>query len=293
MNKKLILVIYGLLLLTVVYLKYFNPTTMVMFAENRFLESVTSFIIFLFIINILSNIAKFIYSTSHRIPKEKKNNVHFGIENIARFTISIGLILFLLSAFGINISEFITSLTIVAAAIAILSKEFIVDFLSGLYLSFSNTFEINDYVKIEDQKGKIIEISMLKVKLLNDNDDLVSIPNSKVHYQNIINYTKRDARLMNVDFQIALKYVNNIEKLEKEIIGSLRSFSQYIEPKSYNLKVVEMKMDYLELKFQYKLIQVDMEMQQKIRRKTIREVFNFISSMKEFSMRDKLSDKET
>lgn len=283
MNKKLILAVYALLLIAVVYLKYVNTNTKLMIEESHLLSIITSFVIFLFTVNLLSNIAKFIYSTSHRFPKEKKNNVHFGIENIARFTIGIGLILFLLSLFGVNILHFITSLTIVAAAIAILSKEFIVDFLSGLYLSFSNTFEINDYVKIEDQKGKIIEISMLKVKLLNENDDLVSIPNSKVHYQNIINYTKRDARLMNVDFQIALKYVNSIEKLEKEIIGSLRSFSQYIEPKSYNLKVVEMKMDYLELKFQYKLILVDMELQQKIRRKTIREVFNFISSMKEYS----------
>jgi len=44
--------------------------------------------------------------------------------------------------------------------------------------------------------------------------------------------------------------------------------------------VVEMKMDYLEVKFQYTLILVDMDLQRKIRKKTIREVFNFISSKK-------------
>jgi len=37
-------------------------------------------------------------------------------------------------------------------------------------------------------------------------------------------------------------------------------------------------MDYLEVKFQYTLISVDMDLQRKIRKKTIREVFNFISS---------------
>ena len=210
----------------------------------------------------------------------KKNNVHFGIENIANFTIGAGLLIMFLSVFGINPSELITSLTIVAAAIAILTKEYIVDFLSGVYLSFSNTFEINDFVKIDVQKGKIVEIGMLKVKILNDDEDIVIIPNSKVYYSEIINYTKRDVRLMTVDFQIALKYIDNIEQLEKEIISSLVSFSDYIEPKSYNLKVVEMKMDYLELKFQYTLKLVDMDLQRKIRKKTIREVFNFISSKK-------------
>ncbi|MBU0558207.1 MAG: mechanosensitive ion channel family protein [Bacteroidetes bacterium] len=204
--------------------------------------------------------------------------MHFGIENIANFTIGVGLLVMVLSVFGVNPTELITSLTIVTATIVILTKEYIVDFLSGIYLSFSNTFEINDYVKIDNQKGKIVEISMLKVKILNDDDDIVSISNSKVYYNEIINYTKRDVRLMTVEFQIALKYLNTIEQLEQEIIASLGSFSEYIEPKSYNLKVVEMKMEYLELKFQYTLKHVDMDLHRKIRKKTMREIFNFISS---------------
>jgi MscS family membrane protein len=204
--------------------------------------------------------------------------VHFGIENIARLTVGLGFIAMLISLFGVNPLELITSLTIVAAAFAILTKEYIADFLSGIYLSFSNTFEVNDYVKIDNQKGKIVEISMLKVRILNDDYDVVIIPNTKVHYNEIINYTKKDVRLMTVDFQIALKHIDSIEQLEQGIITSLESFSEYIEPKSYNLKVVEMKTDSLDVKFQYKLNLIDMELQRNIRKKTIREVFNFISS---------------
>ena len=279
MKKNGILLLNLLLLVGVIYLKFFNSVTSKLIAEVHQLQSVLAFIIFYITIHFLSNTAKYFYSKKNKIPKNKKNNVHFGIENIANFTISIGILLMLLNIFGINPTELITSLTIVAAAIALLTKEYIVDFLSGIYLSFSNTFEINDFVKINNQKGKIVEISMLKVKLLNDDDDIVIIPNSKVHYGEIINYTKKDIRLMTVDFQIALKNINNIEQLEKEIIASLQSFKEFIEPKSYNLKVVEMKMDYLDLKFQYTLKKIDMDLQQKIRKRTIREVFNFISSV--------------
>lgn len=280
MKKYWIFIINSVLLFGVIYLKFFNSVTSEVIAEYYQLQSVLAFIIFYIAINFFSNTAKYFYSKKNKIPVNKKNNVHFGIENIANFTIGAGLLIMLLSVFGINPSELITSLTIVAAAFAILTKEYIVDFLSGVYLSFSNTFEINDFVKIDNQKGKIVEIGMLKVKILNDDDDVVIIPNSKVYYNEIINYTKRDVRLMTVDFQIALKDIDNIEQLEKEIILSLESFSEYIEPKSYNLKVVEMKMDYLEVKFQYTLILVDMDLQRKIRKKTIREVFNFISSKK-------------
>jgi small-conductance mechanosensitive channel len=280
MNKAWIFVGNGLLLLLIVYLKFINASTAEVMAAHPQLRPVLLFLLFYIAVNITSNAAKYAYSKKNKIPREKQNNVHFGIENIARFALTVGVLFTALSLFGVDPIEIITSLTIVAAAIAILTKEFMMDFLSGIYLSFSHTFEINDYVKIDNQKGKIVEISMFKVKILNDDDDSVIIPNSKVYFSNIINYTKRDVRLMTVDFELSLQYLDSIEQLEKELISSLGGFMEYIEPKSYQLKVIEMKKDYLELKFQYTLRQVDMELQRKIRKKTMREVFSFIAGRK-------------
>jgi small-conductance mechanosensitive channel len=277
MNKTLVYIGNGLLLCAILYLKFFNEASSKIIVAYPPLQSILAFLIFYIAVTVISITAKYIYSRRNKIPKNKKNNVHFGIENIANFVLTIGVLVMLLSIFGVDPLEIITSLTIVAAAIAILTKEFILDFLSGIYLSFSNTFEINDYVKTDNQKGKILEISMFKVKILNDDDDTVIIPNSKVHFSEIINYTKRDVRLMTIDFQLSLNYLDSIEQLEKDIILSLKGFNEYIEPKSYNLKVIEMKKDYLELKFQYTLKQVDMDLQRKIRKKTMREVFNFIA----------------
>jgi len=278
------IVLYPALLIGVIYIKTFNEITSSFIFKYNELQSFIAFVIFYISVGFAANLDKYLYSKKNKISSSKKNNVHFGIENIAHFTIGIAAFIMIISIFsGVNPKELITSLTIVAAAIVILTKEYIVDFISGIYLSFSNTFEIGDYVKIDQLKGKVVEISMLKVKVLNDDDDIVIIPNTKVHYNDIINYTKKDARFMTVDFQIALKYIDNIERLEKGIISSLKSFSQYIEPRTYNLKVVEMKVDYLEVKFQYTLKLVDMDMQRKIRKKTIREVFNFISSKKELA----------
>lgn len=291
MKSKWIVALNAALLLAIIYLKYFNDTTSELINEYYQLKAVATFILFYLSVRMVSYMTKYLYSKSHKIPKDKKNNIHFGIENIANFTIGAGLLIMLLSLFGVDPTELITSLTIVAAAFAILTKEYIVDFLSGIYLSFSNTFEVNDFVKIDNQKGKIVEINMLKVKLLNDDDDIVIIPNSKVYYNEIINYTKKDPRLMSIDFQIGLKYINSIEQFEKEIISSLESFSEYIEERSYNLKVVEMKMEYLDVKFQYTIKLVDMELQRKIRKKTMREVFNFISKKRDSSMAVPLEQK--
>ncbi|MEE9350597.1 MAG: mechanosensitive ion channel domain-containing protein [Flavobacteriaceae bacterium] len=233
---------------------------------------------FFIIVHFITKIFKFLYSKNRKLPNKFKNNVHYGIENISKLIIGVGFILTIANVFGIEAKELVTSLSIVAAAFAILFKEFIIDLVSGIYLSFSKEFEINDYVKLKNHKGNIVEIGMLKSKILNENDDLVLIPNSTIHNNEIINYTKRDIRLLNVSFQIDINFIKDIEKLEAELIDSLKHFNEYIEEDSYNLKIVELQKDYLDLKFQYRLKHFDKTLLKNIRKKTVRKVFNFIAS---------------
>ena len=44
---------------------------------------------------------------------------------------------------------------------------------------FSKELNIDDYVKIGDYKGKILDINLSKVVLQNDDDDILYLPNDK------------------------------------------------------------------------------------------------------------------
>ena len=208
---------------------------------------------------------------------EKKDNILIGVNNIYRIFFGLGFIVTLFAFFGIDVFTLLTSMSIVAVAFAIISKEFINDLIVGVYNSFSEDFEIGDYVKIDGQKGKILEIGLLKLKLHDDNDVIVFIPNGKAYSNEIVNYTKRDIRQMNIDFQLDIKFVKNIELLEQELIKTLEIYAQYIVENSYNLKIVEVKKDYLDFKFQYQLNLMDRNLQISIRRKTVRKVFSYIT----------------
>jgi len=267
-----------LMLVVMTYLFYFDPTVEKLLKEYYRLDTIVSFLFFLVIVDFSVRLIKYFYNRRHKNRPGRKDNFHYGVNNIAKLMVGVGLIVTLFGVFGIDFKSLLTSLSIVAAAIAIISKEFIYDFLVGIYFSFSRNFEINDYVKIGEQKGKIQEIDMLKIKLLNDDDDLLIIPNAKVYLSEIINYTKRDIRLMSIDFQLDLLRLESIEVLESELISSLEEFSSYIEADSYTLKIVNMKKDYIDLKFQYTLKQIDRDIQKSIRKSTVRQVFNHISS---------------
>lgn len=272
------LILYFIVVTSLIYIRRFIPIVNEELNSSSILNSAYNYILFLLIITLIATTVKYLYSQRKGVSLNNKNNVHFGVDNIAKLLIGLGFGIALFGAWGIDIKALFTSLSIVAAAIAIISKEFINDFLVGLYFSFSKDFEINDYVKLEQQKGKIIEIGMLKIKLLNDDDDVVVIPNSKIYSNEIVNYTKRDLRLMSIDFQMDINKVDNILLLEKELITSLMSYSGYIEENSYNLKIVEMKKDYIDLKFQYQLRTLDRDMQRDIRKRTVRRIFNLAAS---------------
>lgn len=277
MLKRPVIIIQLAVLVALIFFKYFAYETSEDLLLHPVFHAIISFLIFYLVVKISSFLILAYYSRKNKLPLSQKNNVHFGIENIGNILLTFAFIGLVLRVMGINPVEILTSATIVAAAIAIVTRDYIADFLSGIYLSFSNTFEIADYVKLDKHKGRIIEIGMLKIKILNDDDDVVILPNFKIYNSDIVNYTKRDVRLLSLDFELAPSHVVSIQDLETDLIAILKNFNQYIDPYSYKLKVEEIKADYIGLKFQYKLLKIDSLLQREIRKKTTREVFNYIS----------------
>src|SRR5690606_19448141 len=87
------------------------------------------------------------------------DNFIIGINSIYYIFLSILLILLVMVSMKVNIREFFTSISIIAAAIAILSKDYISNAINGMILMFNNQISIGDHIKIGQHKGKIIHIS--------------------------------------------------------------------------------------------------------------------------------------
>ena len=189
-----------LLILALILMDDYIPEATAYLKDHPQLSALLSFVFFVAIVDAIRRAVRFSYAKRHGLPRDRKAIFQYGVNNIAKLLVALGLIVSLFQLFGVDIKALLTSLSIVAAAIAIISKEYISDFLVGLYFSFSKDFAIGDYVRIGEYKGKITELQMLKMRILNDDDHSVLIPNTKVYNNEIINYTKRDIRLMSIDF---------------------------------------------------------------------------------------------
>ncbi|WP_420460049.1 mechanosensitive ion channel family protein [Neolewinella sp.] len=232
------------------------------------------------VLNVLTRFVKWLYRRQNYAKRRGAKNFVYGVENIRKLLLAAVVVFTIFSLIGIDFRTLFTSLSIVAAAIAIVSKDFVNDLIVGIYYSFTDVFEVGDYVKFYTYKGRVADIGLLKVKIFNDNDDVVILPNGKVYSNEIINYTRRDVRLMSIDFEMDLKAIKNVDVLEAELKQSVSSYADTIEESSYLLKIVEVKKDYMELKFQFRLKSLDRPRQREIKRKVVREIFSYVSSHK-------------
>src|SRR5690606_28119309 len=87
-----------------------------------------------------------------------RSNFVLGVNRIAEILNAGIFVIALILLFGEKPGEFFTSITIVAAAIAIISKDYITNMINGLIVMFSDQFTLGDTIKVGEHEGKITDV---------------------------------------------------------------------------------------------------------------------------------------
>jgi small-conductance mechanosensitive channel len=178
-------------------------------------------------------------------------NFVIGIDRISSIVnVNIILISFML-AFGIKPLEFLTSITIVAAAIAILTKEFIANIINGLIIMFSDQLEIGDKIHIGKSTGFIRDITLSNITLKNDTGEIILIPNSMVLSSEVINYSKNNAHQMIFDTERPYSSESDLGLLEQRLIDALKDFAAVVFVDGAQINVLERKTENFLIRFQF------------------------------------------
>jgi small-conductance mechanosensitive channel len=200
----------------------------------------------------------------------RKDNFTVGVAHIARIIYAVVVLVMGLSLFNIGFKEALTSLSLIAAALVIITKDYISNMINGMYLTFAHEINIGDSVKIGENRGKIMDITLTNVHILNEDDDIIYLPNNTVFTNEIINYTRRDLKKSNVDFELANGIAGRVEELEMRIIADLGELNNLIQPGTAYLKVNLIKYEYSCFKFQYILQEpLNKEHDKRVRRRVV------------------------
>lgn len=251
-KKKRIFFLKLFLYLILFFGSKFSPILQEFFIKYPGMNSLSKAILFLLGGNILISLGRLITARIY-LSKAKDEKFHgnflLGISWISNILNSLVFVIALMLAFDIHPLEFLTSLTIVAAAIAILSKDYVNSMINGLIMMFTDQFSLGDTIKIGETQGVIEDITLLNVVVKQEDGHMAIVPNSLILNSQVTNFKNLNRKKIEfvMELPIGFKYDMAIlrerlhqafsDRLAKEEIAYLNLSLQSIQKEMIILKV--------------------------------------------------------
>lgn len=206
------------------------------------------------------------YVRKHRFKNNIKDNFILGINRITSILNTVFLALAFISLLNVSLKELVFSVSIVAAAVALTFKDYVTNMINGLIIMFSDRLSLGDHIRMGDNEGKILDITLINMILQNEDSDMVIIPNSVVFSSVIINQSKQNTKKLSIEFDMSLRNGYTPEYLEKYLEKVISNYSANIVPAGLTVKTLAINKDVAVFKAMVLLQHYDKVKEREIRR---------------------------
>ena len=137
---------------------------------------------------------------------------------VSRYVIFLLAFVLVLNFAGVTPTVLLTSLGIVGIAAGLAAQDLLSNLLNGIFLIFENTINVSDVVKVGDIYGVVRLIKLRTTEIRTFDNNIVSIPNTKLAQSNIINMTSGSKYSMTT-ITVKLDYKADYEKVKEIMSG--------------------------------------------------------------------------
>lgn len=99
---------------------------------------------------------------------------------LATAVIWFAVLLTVLPEAGVNITAFLTGATVVGVAVGFGAQTLVRDAISGAFIILERQYNVGDYVRINNQEGRVTSISLLRTNFQDIDGVIHTIPNGSV-----------------------------------------------------------------------------------------------------------------
>ena len=189
---------------------------------NTFFETVGIQIIqclAVFVVGVI--VIRIVKTAIKRATKDSNNPTLVGFF-ISCLNVFLYLVIFyiIFSILGISTASFIAALSAAGLAIALSLKDSLSNLANGVLIVSTKPFVEGDYVLIGSVEGTVKSVKMFTTKIVTIDNKEITIPNSKVISGEIVNYSARTTR--RVDLDVYVSYDSDIEKVKKVLIDVMK-----------------------------------------------------------------------
>ena len=165
-------------------------------------------------------VAQFIKSIIKKIMQKKEVDptlITF-IADLAYFSLLVFVVIAALGQLGIQTASFIAVIGAAGLAIGLALQGSLANFAAGFLMIIFRPFKVGDYIEGAGVGGTVEKIKIFTTQLQTPDNKTIIIPNSKLTGDNIINYSTKGTR--RVDLVFGISYQDDIDRA-RELFGKI------------------------------------------------------------------------
>jgi len=144
------------------------------------------------------------------------------ISSLARYAILILTVLLVVQQFGVQTTSLIAVLGAAGIAIGLALQGTLSNVASGVMLLLLRPFRVGQFVEVaKGRQGTVREIGLFTTLIITRDGVYISIPNSAIFGEDILNFTRERTR--RVVFDVPVDWVNDLDLVEKTVLEALTS----------------------------------------------------------------------
>jgi small conductance mechanosensitive channel len=148
------------------------------------------------------------------------------------------VILASLGKLGVQTTSFVAVIGAAGLAVGLALQGALANFAAGVLMLVFKPFKEGDYIEGAGTSGSVEQIQIFTTKLKTPDNKLVIIPNAKLTSDNIVNYSAKDTRRVDMVFGIA--YGDDIDKAKALIHEELAKDDRILKDPAPTVALVEL-----------------------------------------------------
>ncbi len=152
------------------------------------------------------------------------------VVNIILYTIAL---ITCLDHFEIDIKALIVSLGVGTLAVALAAQETLANMIAGFVIMVDRPFRVGDRINLprSNKVGDVIKIGLRSTKILDFDNNVVTIPNAEIVKNDVINFSYPDINIrLKIDVEVA--YGSDLDKVKTILVDVVSSFETVLpDPK--------------------------------------------------------------
>lgn len=152
------------------------------------------------------------------------------LDNTMKVLVVGAVVYFFFLTWGINVAAWMAGAGIVGIAIGFAAKDTLANLLAGISLIVDAPYQTGDFIVLDDgQRGMVTEIGLRSTRILTRDDIEITIPNSLIANQRVVNESGGPWPKERVRIDVGVAYGSDVDRVRRVLLEIAAAHEQVVE----------------------------------------------------------------